>query len=456
MKLKSRLLSLSLLFAVLSAALGAALPSTAAGYKSLTPAGIADGPGIWINIWHYPEGDLDAYSSRMRAHGVRNLFVQTSRSNTEAVKDPAGLGALIEAAHRHNIRVIAWSFAELLNPTADADKMIAAAHFQSPKGERIDGIAPNLEQNLDKWRVETYSQHLRQVLGRTYPMMAVVFSPLNRAPQVAKTPWKTLGEYYDVIAPMAYWGGKHQRLDAYTYTRTTVEKVRALTGRSNIEVHVIGDGMGTSAESLDHFLRACKDSEATSASLYPNHRPTAEQLVAMSRYSNHFPTNSRFRLAAFRELTRSGALAEPPGLDPSQKLNRGQFYLLVVQQLFPGIAVSRQSDDGLTHAGVRLPEEALSTLIGSGLVAELPAGVAPAQALSGTISTRDALTIIAGVVDLKSRERPRGKTSAKHRADRWFAPPAVAEPATAREPASSGVNYLDAAQMILEARAGLR
>jgi len=452
MNFKSGLVILSLLVAVLTP-----LSSAAAGYQTLTPPGIADGPGIWVNIWHYPEGDLDAYCSRMRAHGIRNLFVQTSRSNTPAIREPEKLGPLIEACHRHGIRIIAWSFAELLNPTADAEKMVVAARFRSQKGERLDGIAPNLEQNLDKWRVIAYSEHLRAALGKSYPMIAVVYSPLNRSPQVAKTPWKVIGQYYDVIAPMAYWGGRFQKLDAYTYTTATVQKVRALTGQSNIEVHVVGDGMGTKVDDLHHFLRACKDAEATSASLYPNHRPTAEQLVAMSRYTSHFPTNSRFRLAAFRELTREGALPEPPGNDPSQKISRGQFYLLVVQQLFPGVAMSRQTDDGLTHAGIRLPEEALETLISAGLVSDLPEGVPKERALTGPITSRDALTLIAGVIDYQSQTRPRGKRTSKPRADLWFAPPAIAEPVTpSAQPAAAGLNYLDAAQMVLEARAGLR
>ncbi len=79
------------------------------------------------------------------------------------------------------------------NTTADADKMIAAAKYASPRGEHVDAIAPNLEKNLDAKAVEAYLKRIREAVGPTMPIMAVVYSPLNRAPQVAKTPWRLFG-----------------------------------------------------------------------------------------------------------------------------------------------------------------------------------------------------------------------------------------------------------------------
>jgi hypothetical protein len=87
------------------------------------PEGLADGPGIWMNMWNYPEEDYESYCLKLNAKGIRNLFVQVSRSNTEAVCHPDKLGPLIDACHRYKIRVLAWSFAELRSPQADADKL---------------------------------------------------------------------------------------------------------------------------------------------------------------------------------------------------------------------------------------------------------------------------------------------------------------------------------------------
>ena len=110
-------------------------------YAASQAEGLGDGPGIWMNMWNYPTEDYEAYCLKLHAKGIRNLFVQTSRSNTEAVCHPDKLGPLIDACHRYKIRVIAWSFAELQNPQADANKLIEAARFLSPTGQHIDAVA---------------------------------------------------------------------------------------------------------------------------------------------------------------------------------------------------------------------------------------------------------------------------------------------------------------------------
>lgn len=440
-------------------------PAGAEPFFDLTPAGIADGPGIWVNIWHYPEGDLNVYCSRLRAHGIRNLFIQTSRSNTDALPHAEKLGAVVEACHRHGVRVIAWSFAELVDPKGDAAKMIAAARYRSPQGERIDGIAANLEKNLERWRVELYSRELRRALGPNYPMMAVVFSPLNKAPEVARTPWTLLGQYYDVIAPMAYWGGRRQSLDAYTYTTTTIHKVRQLTGSAHAEIHVIGDGMGTGASDIVQFLRACQAAEATSASLYPNHRPTPDQLAALARYPDFFPENARFRLAAFKGLVRSGALRCPPDNDPSRPLSRGEFYKLAVDQLYrpmarrmhggtEGAAASAQTT---SDTGDPFGLEAYRVLTRIGAVPDYPD--IGRWDLESPIGSGEALSVIAGLVELQSEgpgQPHRRHHPVKQRPDRWLVPPVRAEAAQPGQQRACSLNYLDAAQMVLEARAGLR
>ncbi|GAI14304.1 unnamed protein product, partial [marine sediment metagenome] len=218
----------------------------------------------------------------------------TSRSNTEAITHPQELATIIDACHRYKIRVIAWSFAELQNPTADADKLINAARFSSTTGQHLDAVAANLEKDLSAEKVEVYSKHLREALGPSYPTVAVVYSPLNHAPQVARIPWKMLDHYYTVLAPMNYWNSKYQKLEPYTYTIATIQKVRELVGRPDVEIHVIGDGMGTHADSISQFMRACQQAGATSASIYPNFKVTPEQLDTIAQYSDFFPVNSRF------------------------------------------------------------------------------------------------------------------------------------------------------------------
>jgi hypothetical protein len=382
------------------------------------PPGLADGGGVWANIWNYPDGDLDVFCANLRLAGVRNLFLQTSRSNTPAIAHPDKLGPIIDACHRHKIRVIAWSFAELTSPQADAEKMVAAAKFLSPQGDHIDAVAPNLEKNLVDWRVEEYSKTIRNELGNSFPMMAVVYSPLNHCQEVARIPWSVLARYYDVIAPMSYWNSKYQKLDAYDYTVATVRTIRQLTGRPDIEIHVIGDGMGTSPEAIVNFMRGCQAAEATSASIYPNQKITTAQLAAVSRYEEYFQPNSRFRLAAFRAMLKSGALSLPADADPSEPISRSEFLSLVTRHL-RGPQVSGEAPR-LSNAP-RVP-----------------------------IYSKEAFGLLAQLVDVE----PAGKG---HKRRSWFAQPAMAESTPEIHSGSDRpLNYLDAALMVVEAGSAIK
>jgi hypothetical protein len=412
------------------------------GASSATP-GLADGPGIWINLWSYPDGDLDAFFSKLRNHGIRNIYLQTSRSNTEALPHADKLGPILEASHRNDIRVMAWGFAQLFDPAADAEKLAIAAEFESQNGHRFDGIAGNMEVNLAKWKVESYSQRLRQRLGQNYPMVAVVFSPLNKATQAVFTPWKTIAQYWDVLAPMTYWGGKYQKVDAYSYTKQTINKVRELCGKSDIEIHPIGDGMKTSAESIHAFMKACRDCEAPGASLYPDQKVTASQLAVLSRFPDYFPSNARFRMAAFKELRRSGAVAEPPSLDPSRYISRGELYKLVVRQLFSGLV------------GEMTPLEALQVLVNSGLVPTFADPMTAESALASPVTARESYALVASIIDARMRPKVRRQARQKGRMDSWFIQPARAEASQYCEPQVKPITYIDAAQIVLQARAGL-
>ncbi len=411
-----------------------------------SPEGLADGPGTWVNMWNYPNSDVEGYCLKLHASGLRNLFIQTSRSNTEAICHPDKLGPLIEACHRYKIRVIAWSFAELANPIADAQKLIAAARFVSPKGEKVDAIAANLEKDLNQTKVESYAQCLREALGPSYPMVAVVYSPMNKAPQVAVTPWKLIDKYFDVIAPMNYWNGRYHQFDPSNYTLSTIQKIRELVGRPDVEIHIIGDGMGTQPAEIEQFLKACRNGEATSASLYPNQCITAPQLEALSHYSDYFPVNSRFRLAAFRELIKTGALDPSQIKDPSRLITRGEYFRLVLSQLgSPGASSMSDKEliDVLTRAHV-LPKAHADS---EGELASLNLPVDSAEGIA----------LVAKVVDQKANldkllANSAGGQKAKHRADRWFVQPAFAEsnikPAS---PSERPFTYMDAAQVVLQA-----
>jgi hypothetical protein len=424
------------------------------------PEGLADGAGIWVNMWNYPQSDYEGYCQNLHAKGIRNVFIQTSRSNTEAITHPEQLGELIDACHRYKIRVIAWSFAELGNVSKDADNMIKAAQFVSPKGQHMDALAANMEKRLDQPVVEAYSKKIRDAVGPTFPMIAVVYSPLNQAPQVAHIPWKTLDKYYDVIAPMNYWNSKYKKLDPYDYTVSTIQAVREKVGRPDVEIHMIGDGMGTHADTIQQFFKACQDCEATTASLYPNFKMTAEQMDCASHYSEFFPVNSRFRLAAFHQLLKQGGMQAPANLDPAASITRGEFYQLLARQIdakAPSAMTAAQAGEILTRAG------AGKFIASPGSVSSLE------DAYSSPISSNEAFNLLAKLMDKNAsfasigQPIPVGKIASKHtnkklRADRWFVQPAFAagEARVDNAKGAKPMNYLDAAQLVLEASSGMK
>ncbi|MDZ4833056.1 MAG: hypothetical protein SGJ27_04575 [Candidatus Melainabacteria bacterium] len=416
-----------------------------------SPVGLADGPGIWVNLWSYPTADVESYALKLHNNGIRNVFVQTSRSNTPAIRQPEVLGPLIDACHHYKIRVIAWSFLELGNPEADAQKLIEAARFRSATGQTFDAIAPNMEKDLDSTKVERLSKALRAQLGPTYPMIAVVYSPLNKAAQVAKTPWKLLDKYYDVIAPMDYWNSKFAKLEPYSYTRDTVKKVRELCGRPDVEIHIIGDGMKTHGPEIKEFMRACRDTSVTSASLYPFHQMTEEQYVSLNGYHEYFPVNSRYRLAAFHELIKSGAMTNV-SLDPSKSIPRGEFYRLVAHRLTGRKDLQdSQAINILLDYGV-VPDEHKDAL------ANAPLYVGEAM------EHREAYAVVANAVEAKNRAHKLGLklngvhpvklTRAKGKRVDWFSLPAQAQ--QGQKSTKQMLNYIDAAHIVLSADHDLR
>lgn len=443
--------------------------------------GPADGPGLWVNMWNYPlVENADSYCQKLHSHGIRNVFIQTSRSTTAALCEPARLSALIDAAHKYKIRVIAWGYHELATPTSavtDADKMIAAAKFTSEKGEHVDAIAPNLEKNLDAKVLEPYLKRIRDQVGPNMPIMAVVYSPLNRAPQVAKTPWPLLAKYTDIIAPMAYWNSKWQKYSAYDYTLSTVRMVRQLSGKPDVEVHVIGDGMGTKTDAIKDFMRACKAAEATSASLYPNHQPTDEQLVCLSKYFEYFPINSRYRLFALRELTSSGVIEPLAMADPAASISRGDFYVLLMRQLDRHNVLAKRPPGpsqplDITKVGAYKLLSRVKAIDAKSF--DITSEEALAEHLSRPIWPKEAFEVVARLVEVKgtfkrlptqlveqtAKSFKGGSTITRkdNELGGWLGQPAFAErgPAASGAPGTRPLSYLDAAQIALDSVSGLK
>ena len=372
---------------------------------------------------------------------------------------------------------------------------------------------PSTRKDLSSYKIKLFCQTVRQDLGNSYPLVAVVYSPLNHAAVVASLLWPVLAEYFSVLAVMSYWNSKYTKSEAYQYTLATIKKMRELTGKTDLDIHVVGDGMVIATVSaIGQFLLACKTGAATSASLYPNQQVTADQLSSLGRYPDFFPANARLRLAAYHELMRSGKLALPKGEDPSNSINRGQFYQLLVRQFYPssvaqaagmpvavldneqdksaalsatstgapvpviGLSQDQSTNSGLTviannnlntNSNVGLNDAdfgALAILSKSGILAGLPNSSPEInQFLAAAIPSKEAIDTLAKVIEVRGQPnhksislagKPKTSGTQQHRrADRFFVQPAYAESSAY---SSSLLSYFDAAQIVLLASGGLK
>ena len=251
---------------------------------------------------------------------------------------------------------------------------------------------------------------------------------------------------------MNYWNSKYQKIDPYEYTIGTIQKVRELVGRPDVEIHVIGDGMGTHSDSIAQFMKACQQAGATSASLYPNFKVTGEQLDTIARYAEFFPVNSRFRLAALHEALASGNLDVSKSMDPASSISRGEFYRFVVRDL--GLAAQMHvSKDAVTA------EKAAELLNGTGALdmahVQIPRDMSFDDALKAPLGAKEGLNVVASVLSI--RQNPKASLNTMHHAkprpDRWFVQAAFAESDV--DTKSKPLNYLDAAQIVVQARPGV-
>src|SRR5262249_32877168 len=123
-------------------------------------------------------------------------------------------------------------------------------------------------------RLLQISARLRKAVGRSYPLGAVIPSPvgIRRHPAYwPHFPYRSLAHYYNVFLPMAYATDRH--IPAITATRASaaaaIAITRARTGKPPIPIHLIGglaNAMG--AGETAGFMGAVGDCKPLGYSLY--------------------------------------------------------------------------------------------------------------------------------------------------------------------------------------------
>lgn len=270
--------------AVLLVARGGASELTVTGPTAIRAnpnIGPFQGLGVWVDL--YDAGawdDPQAAVGQMAAHGVRTLYLQTSNdSRGSAFVAPDKVAAFVDAAHAQGIGVVAWYFAGFRDLSVDAARSEAAIDYVTPAGNRFAGFALDIESPavsdpaLRTQRLLQLSATLRTAAGPTYPLGAIVPSPLGLQTHHGYWPgfpWPQIAQTYDAILPMSYftWGPRGE-IGAYENIAGCVRLIRKWVGNDLVPIHEIGGlAQHATADETRGFVDAVRDTGLIGGSYY--------------------------------------------------------------------------------------------------------------------------------------------------------------------------------------------
>lgn len=254
------------------------------------------GKGIWYVLDSREQGTTPAARvvAAARANGLSHLYVEvaTSRGGFWGAR---WLDDLLPAARAAGLRVIGSVYVCLDNLPADLALSLAVARYRTPDGLALDGLTADVEQDLVAPNVAAYGELLRHFLGDDYLLVATVYPPESwYAPRY---PWPALTRSWNAVAPMAYWRQQEQRAfsgpEAYAYVQRNLDKLRALVGRADLPVEVLGQAfdaghprlLGPDSPTADEVaaaIRAARDGGAVGISFFDWTRATPAQWAALA------------------------------------------------------------------------------------------------------------------------------------------------------------------------------
>jgi hypothetical protein len=279
------------LLALAGLALGVLCIAPSAGAHARESDAVAySGVGSWVDIFATAARREPAAVVRsLTAHGVHTLYLETSNATQrQPIVHPAVVGSFLDAAHAAGIDVVAWYLPALTTPARDLARAMAAIRYRSPGGQRFDSFALDIESSavrsvpLRNERLVSLSRALRSAVGGSYPLGAIIPSPVGmwlHPKYWPDFPYAQLGALYDAFVPMAYFS-YHTTTErgAYAYTREVIAAIRVESGRRNVPIQLIGgiaDAIGSAG--LDGFARAAADCGVDGISLYAYLQTSADE-----------------------------------------------------------------------------------------------------------------------------------------------------------------------------------
>ena len=255
-----------------------------------------EGLGVWVDIYDREAwADPVAAVETMVANGASTLYLQSS--NADRIGPfvfEEETAVFIDAAHDRGVQVVAWYLPHLTDLVVDKARTRAAITFTTPRGDRFDGFALDIESAEVRIvarrneRLAILSRRLREVAGDEYPLGAIVPSPARLVDDEVYWPgfpWGDLARTYDAVLPMTYYTFRvHGPAETIEYVTRAVEEIRAGVGSGEVPIHVIG-GLARDASGPETraFVRAVRDTGALGASYYTLPFVTDEQWAILGR-----------------------------------------------------------------------------------------------------------------------------------------------------------------------------
>ncbi|TAK24915.1 MAG: hypothetical protein EPO26_04585 [Chloroflexota bacterium] len=203
------------------------------------------GKGMWATYDLLDRASPQAIVEAARASGITHIYLQVGRSNLGFYGGP-GLDGLLPVAHANGISIIAWVYPYLKDITADLNLTAQAARYVTPDGHRPDGLASDVEENMEAEAVHAYSQMTRALLGDDTLLVIATYPP--RMYHGQRYPFAAVAQVWNVIAPMDYYhraGQSYSAAAAREYIANSVAIIRQRAGRS-VEIAPIGQAYGMS------------------------------------------------------------------------------------------------------------------------------------------------------------------------------------------------------------------
>jgi hypothetical protein len=252
------------------------------------------GLGTWVDVYdwsHYRETTPTVgpdQVDQMAAEGVQTLFIQTAKHDTpDLISERELLEPIIDRAHLHGIKVVAWYLPTLEDVDNDLNRLVASANLD------VDGLAVDIESrkvedaNERSARLVDLSTRLRQALpGRA--IGAIVMPPVQM--EVVNTnfwpgfPWQQIADKYDVWQTMGYWTDRKASSgyrDPYRYTDENLRRLRNNLGNPNAPVSPVGGVGAVGNGDVEAFLRAAVENGAIGGSIYDWRTTRAEAWPAL-------------------------------------------------------------------------------------------------------------------------------------------------------------------------------